>query len=68
MALALPAPHPDFGLWALGFGLSSRHSHARPPKPTAEANGCNLRHLTPKTLQKALYVGHSESVRPLQVV
>ena len=29
---------------------------------------CNLRHVTPKTLQKALYVGFSESAQPLQVV
>src|ERR1017187_7701032 len=40
----------------------------RRPEPTDEANRCNLRHVTPKTLQKALYVGCSESGRPLQVV
>ena len=38
------------------------------PKATDEANCCNLRHVTPKTLQKALYVGFSESGRPPQVV
>jgi hypothetical protein len=27
------------------------------PEPTDEANRCNLRHVAPKTLQKALYVG-----------
>jgi hypothetical protein len=29
------------------------------PKPTNEANHCNLWHVAPKTLQKALYVGFS---------
>ena len=38
------------------------------PKPTDEPNRCNLRHVTPKTLQKALYVGFSQIGRPLQVV
>jgi len=38
------------------------------PKPTGEANRCNLGHVTPKTLQKALYVGFSQIGRPLQVV
>ena len=38
------------------------------PKPTDKANRCILRHLTPKTLQIALYVGGFESGRPLQVV
>src|ERR1035438_5993586 len=37
-------------------------------EPTDEANRCNLRHVTPKTLQKALSVGFSESGRPPQVV
>jgi hypothetical protein len=37
-------------------------------KPTGEANRCNLRHLTPKPLQKALYVGFSGSGSPPQVV
>jgi hypothetical protein len=32
------------------------------------ANHCNLRHVTPKTLQKALYVGYGQIGRPLQVV
>jgi len=36
--------------------------------PTDEANRCNLRHVTPKTLQKALYVRFSQIGRPLQVV
>src|ERR1039458_3918391 len=38
------------------------------PEPIDEANRCDLRHVTPKTLQKALYVGLSESGRPLPVV
>src|ERR1035438_4161831 len=37
-------------------------------KPTDEANRCNLRHVTPKTRQKALYVVFSQIGRPLQVV
>ena len=40
----------------------------RCPKPIGEANGCDLGHLTPKTLQKALYVGLSQISQPLQVV
>ena len=38
------------------------------PKLTDEANGYDLRHVTPKTLQKALYVGFSQTGQPLQVV
>jgi hypothetical protein len=38
------------------------------PKAIDEANRSNLRHATPKTLQKALYVGFFESDRLLQVV
>ena len=38
------------------------------PKPTNEANRCNPEHLTPKTLQKALYVGFSQIGQPPQVV
>jgi hypothetical protein len=38
------------------------------PKPTDEANRCNLRHGAPEILQKALYVGFSRSGRLLQVV
>ena len=38
------------------------------PKPTEEANGCKLRHVSAKTFQKAQYVGFSESAQPLQVV
>src|ERR1019366_3735802 len=38
------------------------------PEPIDEANRCNLRHVTPKTLQKALYVGFSQIGRPPQVV
>ena len=37
-------------------------------KPTETANRCNLRHGTPKALQKALYVGFSQIGLPLQVV
>src|ERR1035441_538327 len=48
--------------------LPGRQSRRPPCEPTDEANRCNLRHVTPKTLQKALYVGFSESSRPLQVV
>ena len=38
------------------------------PEPIAEAHRCNLRPVTPRTLQKALCVGVSESGRLLQVV
>jgi hypothetical protein len=38
------------------------------PEPTDAANRCNLRHVAPKTLHKALYVGFSQIGRPLQVV
>ena len=38
------------------------------PKPSPEGNRCKLRHEAPKALQKALYVGCSESGGPLQVV
>jgi hypothetical protein len=38
------------------------------PKPINTANRCNLRHVTPKTLQKALYVVFFGSSRLLQVV
>ena len=38
------------------------------PEPTYEANRCDLRHVTPRPLQKALYVGLSQIGRPLQVV
>jgi len=38
------------------------------PKPTDKANRCILRHVAPKTLQKALYVGFFQSGRPPQVV
>src|ERR1035437_8440106 len=38
----------------------------RPAEPTEAANRCNLRHITPKTLQEALYVGFSQIGRPLQ--
>ena len=37
-------------------------------EPIPEANRCDLRHVTPKTLRKALYVGFSQIGRPLQVV
>ena len=51
------------------LGLTGRGpNRAVVPKPSHEANGCILGHLTPKTLQKALYVGCSESGGPLQVV
>jgi hypothetical protein len=38
------------------------------PKPTNEANRCNLGHVTPKALWKVLYMGFSQIGRPLQVV
>ena len=38
------------------------------PKPTCEANRCNLRHVTPKTLRKALYVGFFAGGQPQHVV
>jgi hypothetical protein len=38
------------------------------PKPTDEANRCNLRHAAPKTPQKTLYVGFSQIGWPLRVV
>ena len=34
------------------------------PKPIDDSIRCNLGHLTPKTLQKALYVGVSKSTSP----
>ena len=40
----------------------------RPPGTTDAANRCNLRHITPRTLLKALYVGFSQIGRHLQVV
>jgi predicted AAA+ superfamily ATPase len=33
--------------------------------PTDEANRCNLRHVAPKTLQKALYRGSPDRKTPL---
>ena len=53
---------PEYGRFFLGPNA------AVVPKPTDEANRCNLRHVTPKTLQKALYVGFSQTGQPLQVV
>ena len=41
---------PEYGRHFLG------PNPAVVPKPTDEANRCNLRHVTPKTPQKALYV------------
>jgi hypothetical protein len=35
--------------------------------PVDKPHTCNLRHVTPKTLQKAQYVGCSESAQPQQV-
>jgi hypothetical protein len=43
-------------------------NHAVIPEPTDEANRCKRGHLTPKVLQKALYVGFFGSGRLLQVV
>ena len=36
------------------------------PNPTDEANGCILGYLTPKPLQKALYVGVRDMADPYQ--
>src|ERR1035441_6827034 len=36
--------------------------------PVDKPHTCNLRHVAPKTLQKALYVGFSQIGRPLPVV
>jgi len=44
---------PEYGRFFLG------PTRAVVPKPSDEANYCILRHVTPKTLQKALYVGSS---------
>src|ERR1035438_5434203 len=48
--------------------LPGSQSRRRPAKPTDEANRCNLGHVTPKTLQKALYVEFSQIGQPPQVV
>jgi hypothetical protein len=53
---------PEYGRFFLG------PNRAVVPKPIDEANRCILGHLTPKTLQKALYVGAFETGQPLQVV
>jgi hypothetical protein len=47
---------PESGRFFLG------PNRAVVPKPTDEANRCNPGHVTPKTLQKALYVGSPKSV------
>ena len=47
---------------------ASQANRAVVPKPTLEANRCNLRLLTPKTPQKALYLGFAKRRQPLQVV
>ena len=67
--LARVAQHPQ------GSGVTPEYGKFFPgpnpavvPKPTDEANRCNLGRVTPKTLQKALYVGFSQIDRPLQVV
>ncbi len=53
---------PEYGRFYLGPNRTVG------PKPTDEANRCILGHLTPKALQKALYVGYSQMVCPLPVV
>ena len=53
---------PEYGRFYLG------HNRTVGPKPADEANRCILRHVTPKTLQIALYVGYSQVGRPLPVV
>jgi len=53
---------PESGRFFLGANRALR------PEPREAANRCNLRHVTPKPLQKALYVGYAQIGRPLQVV
>jgi hypothetical protein len=55
---------PSHGIRQVLPGAQSR----RCPEAHHEANRCNLGHVTPKTLQKALYVGSYQIGRPLQVV
>jgi len=59
-------------MFAAGYPESSQvlpgSQSRRRPKPSDEANRCILRHVAPKALQKALYVGYLESGKPLQVV
>jgi hypothetical protein len=62
MTITTEALQPEYGRFFLG------PNPAVVPKPTDEANRCNLRHVTPKTLQKTLYTGFSKIGRPLQVV
>src|ERR1035437_1322830 len=64
-ALRLPDPVVPSSVSICGFFNPNR---AVAPKPTDEANRYNLGHLTPKTFQKALYVGLSQIGQPLQVV
>jgi hypothetical protein len=60
---------PGFELTAeSGRFLPGANRATLPGKPTDEANRCNLRHVTLKALQKALYVGFSQISQPLQVV
>jgi hypothetical protein len=51
---------------ARSFFLGPRRAVVQ--KPTGEANGCILRHVTPKMLQKAPYVGSARIAQPQQVV
>ena len=57
-----------WSIWPMAFRFFLGPNRAVVPKSTDEANGCILRHVTPKTLQKALYVGSFESGQPQQVV
>ena len=45
---------PEYGRFYLGPNRTVG------PKSTDEANRCILRHVTPKTLRNALYVGYSQ--------
>src|ERR1017187_1731330 len=54
-------------LWEVPVGFLGAN-RAVLPDSTEAVNRCNLRHVTPKTLQKALYLGFSQSGRRLQVV
>ena len=62
MMIRTEALQPEYGRLFLG------PDPAVVPKPIDEANRCNLGHVTPKPLQKALYVGFSQTGQPLQVV
>ena len=66
---AVPKPNSTENSAELNPAGSSWVPIAPSSRNTTDAtNRCNLRRVTPKTLQKALYVGFSQIGRPLQVV